>query len=312
MVNYYRDMWPHQAHILTPLTSQTGAPNKGQPQQQYVWTEEMQAAFNQMKALMAMDILCTYPNHNKPFHIYTNASDYQPGSCIMQNNQPVAYYSKKMNNAQRNYSSVDKELLSIVMTLRKFWSMLLGAELHIHTEHKNILNIGDSSQRRLQWISYVNYDVTELHYVEGSANSVADTFSRLSQKDTPVSPAVGKKQPAEHSINKDDVNETPLDNFFSWVDNREMFECFKCLSDEECYLNLPDNMIDTNLLDMENIKEQQGADDALLQHATKNADQYMRKCIGTIDDILCYIKPGDPPNNWKIALPKSLLQPTIK
>jgi hypothetical protein len=62
---------------------------------------------------------------------------------------------------------------------------------------------------------------------------------------------------------------------------------------------------------MENIKEQQDADDALLQHATKNADRYMRKRICTVDDILCYDKPGDPPNNWKIALPRSLLQHTI-
>jgi hypothetical protein len=65
MVNCYRDMWPHRAHILIPLTLQTGAPKKGQTQQKYVWMEEMQAAFDQMKALMAMDILCTYPNHNK-------------------------------------------------------------------------------------------------------------------------------------------------------------------------------------------------------------------------------------------------------
>ncbi len=108
MVNYYRDMWPHWAHILTPLTSQTGAPKKGQPHQKYGWMEEMQAAFDQMKALMAMDVLCTYPNHNKPFHIYTDASDYQLGSCIMQYGQPVAYYSKKLNNAQHNYSTVDK------------------------------------------------------------------------------------------------------------------------------------------------------------------------------------------------------------
>ncbi len=63
---------------------------------------------------------------------------------------------------------------------------------------------------------------------------------------------------------------------------------------------------------MENIKERQDTDDALLQHATKYADRYTRKRIGTIDDILCYIKPGDPTNNWKIAWPKSPLQPTIK
>jgi hypothetical protein len=46
-------------------------------------------------------------------------------------------------------------------------------------------------------------------------------------------------------------------------------------------------MVDNNPLDMENIKDQQDADDALLQHATKYVDQYMQKCIGPIDDILC-------------------------
>jgi hypothetical protein len=63
-----------------------------------------------------------------------------------------------------------------------------------------------------------------------------------------------------------------------------MLDCFKCLPDEECYLNLPDNMTDTNPLDTENIKEQQDADHALLQHGTKYADQYMRKRIDTFDD----------------------------
>jgi hypothetical protein len=50
---------------------------------------------------------------------------------------------------------------------------------------------------------------------------------------------------------------------------------------------------------MDNIKEEQDADDALLQHATKYVNQYTRNPIGTIDEILCYIRPGDPPNNSK-------------
>ena len=71
------------------------------------------------------------------------------------------------------------------MTLREFWSVILGAELHIHTDHKNILHIGDSSQCRLRWISYISEYGPELHYVKGSANVVADTFSRLAWKDKP-------------------------------------------------------------------------------------------------------------------------------
>ncbi len=132
----------------------------------------------------------------------------------MQDGFLVAYYSKKLNSAQMNYATIDKELLCVIATLREFRPMLLGAEIHIHTDCKNILNVGDSSERRLRWISYVDEYSPTLHYVEGPRNVIADTFSRLSRQDD-TSALVGKKATTEDS---------ELANH-SLFDDKEIFDC---------------------------------------------------------------------------------------
>ena len=71
--------------------------------------------------------------------------------------------------------------------------MLFGADLHIHTDHRNILNVGDSSERRLSWISYVDEYGPTLHYVDGPLNVITDTLSRLSCIQNNSSALVGKK-----------------------------------------------------------------------------------------------------------------------
>jgi hypothetical protein len=84
---------------LAPLTAKTGAPKKGEKAPPFVWSPDMQKSLEQMKDLIPANVLCAYPNHNKPFHIFTDASNYQHGACIMQYDIPVAYYRKKLNSA---------------------------------------------------------------------------------------------------------------------------------------------------------------------------------------------------------------------
>ncbi len=115
-VNYYRDMWPSCAHILKPLTHQSGLKKRAPIK----WTDDMQQAFDKMRLHMAANALAAYPYHNKRFGIYTDASDFQVGACIIQEGRPVAYFSQKLTKSEQNYTTMEKEMLFIVATLEEF------------------------------------------------------------------------------------------------------------------------------------------------------------------------------------------------
>ncbi len=115
-VNYYRDMWPSCAHILKPLTNQSSLKKRAPIK----WTDDMHQAFDKMRLLMAANALAAYPNHNKWFNVYTDASDFQLESCIIQEGRPVTYFLRKLTKSQQNYTTMEKEMLSIVATLEKF------------------------------------------------------------------------------------------------------------------------------------------------------------------------------------------------
>ena len=103
-----------------------------------------------MKALMASECINKYPVYTKPFHIYTEASDYQLGAAIIQDGEPIAYWSRKLTDTQRNYTTTETELLAIVMCLKEYQKILQGGVVHVYTNHKNLM-FNTLSVQRVLW-----------------------------------------------------------------------------------------------------------------------------------------------------------------
>ncbi|MGH7955257.1 MAG: reverse transcriptase/ribonuclease H family protein, partial [Gloeomargaritales cyanobacterium] len=175
LVNFYRDMWRHRSGILAPLSKATSNNLR------WKWTTEMQQAFDKIKAIISKEVLLSYPDFTKPFKVYTDASDDQLGAVIIQDKKPLALYSRKLNSAQKRYTTTERELLSIVETLREFNNILLGHQIIVYTDHKNLTheNVDSRSNRVQRWFQLIDEYGPQIQYIKGEKNIVADALSRL-------------------------------------------------------------------------------------------------------------------------------------
>jgi len=183
MVNYYRDMWIRRSETLAPLTALTSKKVK------FKWTDVEQRAFDTMKRIMARETLLAYPDFNKEFHIYTDASKVQLGAVIVQDNRPIAFFSRKLNPAQTRYTVTERELLSIVEVFKEFRNILLGQQLIVHTDHENLTYKQQNSDRVMRWRLYIEEYSPDLRYLPGEDNVVADALSRLDIQAEPMEEA---------------------------------------------------------------------------------------------------------------------------
>ena len=94
IVNYYRDMWIRRSHVLAPLAKLTSKTVK------WEWGSQQASAFAMCKRIIAKEVVLAYPDFSKPFVIHTDASHYQLGAVISQDGKPIAFYSRKLNDAQ--------------------------------------------------------------------------------------------------------------------------------------------------------------------------------------------------------------------
>jgi len=129
-------------------------------------------------------------NFELPFVVETDASDFALGAVLLQPENldsivyhPVAYASRKLSKAERNYSTYDKELLGIIFAFKKWHPFLYGAlyPIKVFTDHANLQHFRQRhllNNRHVNWKLFLQNYNFRLAYRPGSANVVADALSR--------------------------------------------------------------------------------------------------------------------------------------
>ena len=125
-------------------------------------------------------------DRSKEFEIMCNASDYVMGAVLGQRTdktfRAIYYDNKNFNDAQENYSTIEKEMLAIVFACEKFRPYILGSHVIVHTDHaaiKYLMAKKDAKPRLIRWVSLPQEFDLEIKDKKGSDNVIADHLSRL-------------------------------------------------------------------------------------------------------------------------------------
>ena len=141
--------------------------------------------------------MLVHPHQNAPTCITTDVSNRAVGGVLEQfidgQLKPISFFSKKLCQAELNYSAFDRELLAIYLAIRHFQYFVEGRKFHVNTDHKPLAFVLQSSfdrrsPRQSRQLAYISEFTTDIRNIEGPANNVADALSRGIQalKQSPV------------------------------------------------------------------------------------------------------------------------------
>ena len=117
----------------------------------WYWGEAEQKDFELAKEMLTKHTTMAFPDFERPFNLYTDASNPQLGATLVQDGKSLGFYTWKLNSAQLNYTVDEKELLEIIEGFKAFEGMIRGQELTVHTDHLNLLYQSMPFQRIVRW-----------------------------------------------------------------------------------------------------------------------------------------------------------------
>ena len=186
MVNYYAKFLPNLASVLHPLNQLL------QKNVKFQWTAATQKAFEKVKKLITSDTVLTHYNPDLPVRLICDSSTYGLGAVIshvMENGEerPIAFASRTLSAAEKNYTQVQKEALSIIWSIKKFYSYLYGRKFTLVTDHQPLLAIlgpkkgipATTAAHLQRYAIFLQGHDYEIEYKSSKAIANADGLSRL-------------------------------------------------------------------------------------------------------------------------------------
>ena len=194
---------------MTPLNNLLTAANEGHtrlsPKSNFdlKWDKNAESAFSESKQILANATLLVHPDPTAQINITCDASDVAVGGVLQQflNGmwQPLSFFSKKLNPAETRYSAFDRELLAVYATIKHFRHNLEGRNFFVNTDHKPLTFVMSSvtegaSLRQTRHLAFVAEFTTDIRYVKGETNFVADALSRPSVSAINDGPVINYKE----------------------------------------------------------------------------------------------------------------------
>ncbi|KAB0794890.1 hypothetical protein PPYR_11729 [Photinus pyralis] len=184
MITYYARLLPNLSSMTAPLRKLLQHDN------QFLWNQECNQAFNNLKMEIASDRVVVPYDPEQPVLLTTDASPYGIAAVLSHSTandeRPIAFASRSLTRAEQNYSQLDREALAIVYGVSHFQQYLIGKSFTLSTDNQPLVRIFNSkskaskttSSRLIRYASFLSTFDYKVQFKKGIDNTNADCLSR--------------------------------------------------------------------------------------------------------------------------------------